>query len=513
MKNRRTILGIAIAALIVLIAVGGYFMFSDTDTGVETEQSAEGQLWTCGMHPEVILDEPGNCPICGMKLVPVKGTGAAEEAMGDMEHEAMTADDQPKEKKPKKERKILYWRAPMDPTEIYDRPGKSKMGMDLIPVYEDEAELGAGGTVRIDPVTVQNMGIRITRVKKRDFHKVIRTVGYIEYNEKTLYTVSPKISGWIERLYVDFTGKMVFPGQPLLEIYSPELVTTQEEYLLALNNLKLVNKTSFQSIRDGAESLLKASLKRLKYWDIPDTEIRRLEETGEVRKTLQLQAPARGVVIHKNAVEGSYVKEGQPLYQIADLSTVWVYATVYDHELPWIELGQEATMELSYLPGKTFNGRIIYIYPYLDKKARDVKIRMEFENPRLELRPGMYANVLIKGKTIPDALVIPTEAVIRSGVRNIVFVVREPGKFEPRQVKIGEEGEDGMLRILAGLLPGEKIVVSAQFMLDSESRLQEAIQKMLKERMKKRQAPSGPEKPSGDREDMDHSGQSNEHAH
>ncbi|NOX36750.1 MAG: efflux RND transporter periplasmic adaptor subunit [Calditrichaeota bacterium] len=511
MKNRRTIIGIVIASLIVLVAVGGYFMFSDSGAGTETEQQADGQLWTCGMHPEVILDKPGNCPICGMKLVPVKGTGAVEEDMGDMQHEDMAADAQ-KEKKPKKERKILYWRAPMDPTEIYDRPGKSKMGMDLIPVYEDEAELGAGGTVRIDPVTVQNMGIRMARVEKRDFHKVIRTVGYIEYNEKTLYTVSPKISGWIERLYVDFTGQMVYPGQPLLEIYSPELVTTQEEYLLALNNLKLVNKTSFQSIRDGAESLLKASLQRLKYWDIPDSEIRRLEETGEVRKTLQLQAPARGVVIHKNAVEGSYVKEGQPLYQIADLSTVWVYATVYDHELPWIELGQEASMELSYLPGKTFKGRIIYIYPYLDKKARDVKIRMEFENPDLELRPGMYANVMIKGKTIPDALVIPSEAVIRSGVRNIVFVVREPGKFEPRQVKIGEEGEDGLLRILSGLLPGEKIVVSAQFMLDSESRLQEAIQKLLKERMKKQQSKGAESRPD-EMEGMDHSKPMNEHAH
>ena len=493
-----------LALILIVIPVSVGIIGCSSSDKAANEQQAEGQLWTCGMHPEVILDEPGNCPICGMELVPVKGSGgaqaghetqqhehqSAEAAKGDGDHSQhnMEASEQKAKTqtgKEKKKRKILYWRAPMDPTEIYDRPGKSKMGMDLIPVYEDEAELGSGGVVKIDPEIVQQMGVRTTEVKKMDFHRVIRTVGYIDYNEEKLYTVSPKISGWIDKLYVDFTGQEVRTGQPLLEIYSPELVTTQEEYLLALKNKQALQNASFKSIQEGAESLLKASYQRLRYWDIPESEIRRLETTRQVRKTLQLQSPANGVVIHKNAVEGSFVKEGMPLYQIADLSTVWVYASIYDYELPWLDLGNEATMDLSYYPGKSFTGKIIYIYPYLDKKARVAKIRMEFSNPNLELKPGMYSNVIVKGRVIPDALVIPSEAVIRSGVRNIVFVARGKGKFEPRQVKLGEEGENGLVRVISGLLPGEKVVTSAQFLLDSESRLQEAIQKLLQERMKK----------------------------
>ncbi len=386
----------------------------------------------------------------------------------------------------KKERKILYWRAPMDPTEIYDHPGKSRMGMDLIPVYEDEAAVGAGGTIKIDPVTVQNMGIRMAKVKRMNFSHLIRTVGKIDYNEETLFTVSPKISGWIEKLYVDYTGKMVRKGEPLLEIYSPDLVTTQEEYLLAYNNKKMVGNSRFKSIRDGAESLLESTRKRLLYWDILPSEIKQLEKTGKVRKTLRLYSPTNGVVVHKNAVEGVFVKEGTNLYQIADLSKVWVYASIYDYELPWIREGQEARVQLSYLPEKTFTGKVIYIYPYLNEKARDVRIRMEFANPNLELKPGMYANVTLEGKPIPNALVVPSEAVIRTGERNLVFVVRDKGKFEPREVRIGEEGgpHNAYVRIISGVLEGETIVTSAQFLLDSESKLQEAIQKMILEKQK-----------------------------
>ncbi len=425
------------------------------------QEDNEVQLWTCGMHPEVLVDEPGQCPKCGMNLVPVKKEPA-------------------KESPAEGERKILYWQAPMDPTEIYDHPGKSKMGMDLIPVYEDQVT--SGGTITIDPATVQNMGVRSAVVRREDFQRMIRTVGIVKYNEKKLYTINSKISGWIEKLYVDYTGKMVRRGDVLLEIYSPDLVTTQQEYLLALNNLNAVQKSGFRSVIDGAASLLNSTRKRLDYWDIPEAEIRRLEETGQVRKTLQLQSPYTGVVIHKNAVEGAFVKEGSDLYRIADISTVWIIASIYDNELPWIETGQPAEMELSYLPEKRFRGKITYIYPYLKEKARDIQVRMEFPNPDLNLKPGMYANVFLQGKTIPNALVIPTEAVIRSGKRNVVFIVRDKGRFEPREVRIAEEDGKGKIRVISGLLEGEKVVTSAQFLLDSESRLQEAIRKMLEER-------------------------------
>lgn len=432
------------------------------------EEEGETQLWTCGMHPEVLLDEPGQCPKCGMDLVPVKNVSSSQ-------------------KKTDGDRKILYWRAPMDPTEIYDHPGKSKMGMDLIPVYEDETAVGAGGTITIDPVTVQNMGVRSEGVQKMDFTRMIRTVGKIEFDEEKLYTVTTKISGWIEKLYVDYEGKLVQKGEPLLEIYSPDLVTTQEEYLLALNTQKMVSQSNIKSIREGAESLLESTRKRLLYWDVPHTAINKLEKTGEVKKTVLLNSPAKGMVVHKNAVEGMYIKQGMDLYRIADLSTVWVHASIYDNEVPWIKEGQKAEMELSYLPGETFTGIVDYVYPYLREKARDVHVRLRFPNPNLDLKPGMYVNIQFQGKVIPNALVVPSQAVIRSGERNVVFVVQGKGKFEPREINIGQEGgpDNAYVRVISGLLNGEQVVTSAQFLLDSESRLQEAIQKMLQERKMK----------------------------
>lgn len=454
---------------------------NQTDSEQVTEQG-ETQLWTCGMHPEVILDEPGQCPKCGMNLVPVKQT----------DDKSAAADTK------KNKGKILYWQAPMNPTEIYDKPGKSKMGMDLVPVYE--GDVSSGSSVKIDPVTVQNMGVRVAPVERKDFNRTIRTVGVVEYNEETLYTVSPKISGWIDKLYVDFTGKEVRKNQPLLEIYSPELVTTQQEYLLALKNKELVGETQYASILQGAESLLNSTRQRLLYWDIPESEIADLEKRGSVKKNLTLFSPATGVVTHKNAVEGAHIKEGMALYQIADLSKVWIDVSIYDNEAPWIKIGQKAQMELSYQPGKKFDGKVSYIYPYLNEKARDLKVRLEFPNPDLQLRPGMYSNVTIHTDLIPNSIVVPTEAVIRSGQRNIVFVSRDEGRFEPREVIVGEESASRNLRIISGLVGNEKVVVSAQFLLDSESRLQEAIQKMLAEKSETKTA----EKETAPDEAMDH---------
>jgi len=457
--------------IFLVLGITSLFLISCNSGENQTANAEEGQLWTCGMHPEVIVDKPGQCPKCGMNLVPVKKTEPAMKQQNPAGEKVQAG---------KGTRKILYWQAPMDPSEIYDKPGKSKMGMDLVPVYADQ--VSSGSTVRIDPATVQNMGVRTAPVEKTAFSRSIRSVGDVNYNEEKIFVVSAKISGWIEKLYVDYTGKSVRKGQPLLEIYSPDLVTTQQEYLLALKNKELLGESQFASIREGADALLNSTHQRLRYWDIPESEINRLKKSGKVSKSLTLESPADGVVIHKNAVEGLHIMEGMSLYQIADLSTIWVEVSVYDDELPWIAVGQEAKVELSYLPGKILEGRVIYIYPYLDEKARDVKVRLEFRNPGLELKPGMYANVWIKTQPIKDALVIPTEAVIRSGHRNIVFVAQGEGRFEPREVRLGEESDDGRIRILAGLVGGEQIVISAQFMLDSESRLQEAIQKMLQEK-------------------------------
>jgi Cu(I)/Ag(I) efflux system membrane fusion protein/cobalt-zinc-cadmium efflux system membrane fusion protein len=378
------------------------------------------------------------------------------------------------------DRPIAYWWDPMDPTTLYDGPGKSTMGMDLVPVYEDEIAQESESVVSIDPVMVQNMNVRTTAVVRQDFSRTIRTVGRIEHNEQRIHQVNTKISGWIETLHVNFMGDHVDAGHPLLEIYSPELVSTQQEFMLAVQHVRQMAANAPASVREDAERLLASTRKRLENWDIPPEEIERLAATGDVQKTVRLHAPASGVVMEKNVVEGAYIEAGMNLFQIADHRTVWVRASLFEGELPWIREGQLAELSLSYLPDRTYRGRIAYIYPFLGEEAKDVQVRIEVPNPDFEFKPGMYVNVQLQGRTVRDALVVPTEAVLRSGSRSVAFVVRERGRFEPREVRIGEEGgpNQAFVRILSGLEEGEEVVVSAQFMLDSESRLQEALQKM-----------------------------------
>lgn len=370
----------------------------------------------------------------------------------------------------KKGRKILYWRAPMNPKEVYDKPGKSAMGMDLVPVYADQ--VSGGPTIRINPVIQQDMGIRTSPVLKGPLIHTIRTYGHITADETRTTRVNLKTSGWVEKLDVDFTGKFVEKGDPLLEIYSPELVAAQEEYLVA-------RRTLSAGTRKTSDNLLKAALRRLRYFDVAESEIRGIAAAGKVKKALKIRSPFTGYVIKKHVEEGDYIPKGDEIFQISDLSHVWVDAHIYEYELPWIHQGQEAVMTLSYLPGKTFTGRVTFVYPYLQPKTRDVVIRLEFKNPHLELKPDMYADVEIDAVAKKPGLYIPSEAVIRSGTRNLVFVVRGPGEFSPRDVILGPSLDGGNVEIKAGLIKGETVVTSGQFLLDSESNLKEAVQKML----------------------------------
>jgi Cu(I)/Ag(I) efflux system membrane fusion protein/cobalt-zinc-cadmium efflux system membrane fusion protein len=381
---------------------------------------------------------------------------------------------------PKTGKKIKYWAAPMDPTYIRNQPGKSPMGMDLVPVYEEKGQDNeAASTIRIDPVTIQNMGVRLGRVERKPLVRYIRTFGNITYDERLIYTVNTKFNGWIEKLYVDFVGETVKKGQPLFDIYSPELVTAQEEYLLALQHNKSLKESPYPIIREGAQRLLNASRTRLKYWDLSDNQIKKIESTRKIQKTLTIFSPAKGVVINKNAFQGHYVKEGEHQYEIADLSTVWVDVDIYEYELPWVHKGMPAKMELSYIPGKIFAGKVLYVYPFLTAKTRTATLRLEFPNPDFHLKPNMYTNVTLESIISGESLVIPQEAVIDSGVRKIVFVALGNGRFQPREVKLGVEGNEDVFQVLKGLKEHEQIVISAQFMLDSESRLREAIQKMM----------------------------------
>jgi Cu(I)/Ag(I) efflux system membrane fusion protein/cobalt-zinc-cadmium efflux system membrane fusion protein len=452
-----------IILLLVIALAGGYFLGGMGGHGEHASQTAgeksdaEQVQYTCGMHPFIIQDEPGNCPICGMKLTPLKpGTGGDTQAAGTGE------------------RRVKHWISPMDPTYVREEPGQDYMGHDLVPVYEG----GAGSVITIDPVTTQNMGVRTVMVSREDLHREIRAVGLIGYEESRQYMVNSKIGGWIERLHVNQTGQLVKKGQPLLEIYSPELVSAQQEYLLALRHRTELAKSSFAEIGAGGERLLEAARQRLQYWDISARQIAQLEQSGQAQKTMTLYAPFNGIVSEKKAFEGMSLKPGMELMQLSDISRVWVYADIFEYELPWVRQGQPATVEIPYAGNKTLSGEISYIYPVVDPVTRTVQVRIELANPGLELKPEMFANVRLQAESAKGVLAIPVDAVLNSGTGQHVFVALGEGRFEPREVETGLQGENGRVQILAGLDEGEQVVTSAQFMLDSESKLREVIQKM-----------------------------------
>jgi Cu(I)/Ag(I) efflux system membrane fusion protein len=331
----------------------------------------------------------------------------------------------------------------------------------------------APGSIEISSERQQLIGVKIGTVEKKSLEKLIRTVGRIDYDEKRIFTVSPKIGGWIEDLFVDFTGRFVRKGEPLLTIYSPELVSTQEEYLLALHAREQWSKSPFPEVSGSGKLLAESAQRRLKLWDISDEQIQALQESGQVQKTLTLYSPFSGVVLEKMVNRGMYVMPGATLYRLGDLSVVWLIADIYEYELPLIRLGQQAAIRLSYLAGEVFSGKAVYIYPYLDPQTRTAKVRFEFSNPTGRLKPEMFAEVEIKIR-LGTRPAIAEGAVIDTGVRKIVIVAKGAGYFEPREVQLGTKVE-GYYEVIAGVKLGERVVTSANFLIDSESKLKEAI--------------------------------------
>lgn len=435
-----------------------------TATAPDASDPKVAATWyTCGMHPEVVQDHPGNCPKCGMKLQPMARDRAI--SLG------LVAPDEV----PAGEREIAYWRSPMVPGETHTEPGVDSMGHDLVPVYADEA---GAGTIRIDPVTEQNMGVRVAEVASGPVRRTIRTVGFIDYDESTLANVTTKVDGWIEKLYVDQTGTQIHTGDPLFELYAPELVSAQQEYLAAHRSRRAQPSTT--PLGAGAlsdDNLLRDARTRLEYFDISTAQIRDLERTGRVRKTLTIRSPYTGIVVRKNVVSGRMVNAGDELFRVADVSTVWVIGKIFENDLPYVDVGQEALMSLSYIPGKTFRGHVTYVYPYLDEKSREAAVRMEFHNPGYELKPGMYTTVTLSGEVAEQATLVPDIAVIRTGLRDVAFVTDGPGRYRLRELRLGVRADDDYLQVLSGLTPGETVVTSGQFLLDSESRLREAALK------------------------------------
>jgi len=415
---------IVVIVLVVLAAVGIWFaqQYATTwSTAGGAPQS--GQFYTCGMHPQVVQDHPGNCPICGMTLTPIR--------------------------------------------------------------KQDTAPTEASSAIAIDAVTIQNMGIRTEIVQRGPLRRTIRTVGAIEYNETTLADVTTKFKGWIEKLYVNTTGALVMRGDPLFEIYSPELYSAQVEYLLATDPS---NKAGMDM-----SSLKAAARMKLKFFDISDEQVVELERTRLPHKTLRISAPQDGFVVEKMIVEGQMVDAGMRLYRLADLGLVWVQAEIYEQDLVYLKLGQEAMVRLDYLPDREFRGRVTYIYPTVDERTRTAKVRMEFHNPGYFLKPGMFATVHVTSELEPSALLVPDMAILRSGEKTTVFVALDGGRFDPRTVTLGPQAENDMYQVLSGVSEGERIVTSGQFMLDSESQLRAAIQKMLEPKTSEPVEPAGHE--------------------
>jgi len=442
--NKRILI---IIAAIVTVSAASYLLFFNN--GSSNNNFDEKQLYTCGMHPEIISDEPGNCPICEMKLTPIKINN-----------------------KSSGEKKILYWRAPMDPNEIYDKPGKSKMGMELVPVYDDEGS--SSGVVTIDASIQQNMNLKLTTVEEKKLSNVINTNGVLTTDERNEFIVTTKVNGWIEKLYVNYTGQKIKKGEKLADIYSPELVAAQQELLTAVEYKNATTGKEGNNILNSGDELINNTIKKLELLDISDADIKNIIETKKLRKYVTLYAPANGTVLMKYVIEGEKIAAGKQLLHIADLSNLWLKADIYENELNKVSIGSKAKINFTYFPAKTYEGKVSFIYPTINPKTRIIQVRINISNNSNELKPDMFAKVEIIGNDLGLMPVISETSVIRSGQKNISILSLGQGKFKPVEIKLGGYS-DGYYQILSGLKTGDKIVSSAQFLIDSESSLRSAI--------------------------------------
>jgi Cu(I)/Ag(I) efflux system membrane fusion protein len=372
------------------------------------------------------------------------------------------------------ERKILYYRNPMGLPDTSPTPKKDSMGMDYIPVYEGENE-DAGGAVKISTAKVQKLGVRSVSAERRVLDAVVRATGRVEVDERRLTTITPKFEGYVEKLYVNATGQYVGRGAPLFEAYSPELLATQREHAIAAQGLAQV-KGADEATVAGMKRLADSALERLRNWDVTDEQIARLAAGGAPQRALVFRAPASGHVIERRATQGMRFMPGEMLYQIADLSTVWVIADVFEQDIGRVRAGQRARVLLDAYPGQAFEGRVTYVYPTLKPETRSAQIRIELGNRDGRVKPAMYAQV-----ELPSAgaavLAVPNSAVIDSGNRRVVLIDQGEGRFEPRDVKLGARGDD-YVAVTDGLKEGDRVVVSANFLIDAESNLKAALSGM-----------------------------------
>lgn len=377
-----------------------------------------------------------------------------------------------------KPRKLLYYRNPMGLADTSSTPKTDPMGMAYVPVYEGE-DAGAGGTsdaanqVRISTVKVQKLGVRTEAASMRLLGQTVRAAGRVEPDERRIYAISPKFEGYVERLYVNVTGQPVAKGEPLFEVYSPELVSAQREYAIAAQGAQAM-KGSGADAAGGMQQLADASLARLRNWDMSAQQIATLVKTGQATRTITFRSPVSGIVTEKKALQGMRFMPGDALYQVTDLSRVWVVADVAEQDIALVKTGAKASVKINAYPDKVFNGTITYVYPTMKPETRTVSVRVELANPRYLLKPAMYADVDLNVGGKAPVLTVPDSAVIDSGTRSIVLVQLAEGRFEPREVKLGAR-TDNYIEVKSGVRAGEQVVVAANFLIDAESNLKAAI--------------------------------------
>ena len=373
----------------------------------------------------------------------------------------------------KKEKKLLYYRNPMGLPDTSPVPKKDSMGMDYIAVYEGEEPAASGTELKISTDRLQKLGVRTQPAELRVIDRTVKAAGRVEVDERLLATIAPKFEGYVERLHVNTTGQPVAKGQPLFEAYSPELVAAQREYAIAARGMKSLKDAGAES-RSGMAQLAESSLTRLRNWDVSDEQIEALEKSGEAKRTVTFRSPATGIVMEKKAVSGMRFMPGEMLYQVADLSRVWVLADVSEQDIGQVTNGRKAQVRINAYPEKWFEGTITYVYPTLKPETRTVPVRLELANPGGLLKPGMYAQVELSAGNTAKVVAVPVSAVIDSGVRKVVLVQPGEGRFEPREVQLGARSED-WVEVKGGVAAGESVVVAANFLIDAESNLRAAL--------------------------------------
>lgn len=433
-----------IAGAMILAALAGVAVLTSCEkkTG-HTAADSQGIIYHCPMHPNYLSHQPGNCPICGMTLVPAGGSSGPSKEKG----------------------KVLFYRDAMNPSYTSDKPGKAPDGMDLVPVYEGEDN---GNGIKIDPAMIQSIGVQTEKAVLRTLTKDVRTTATIMPDERRITTMTTKVMGYVEKLYVNYTGQRVKTGQPLFDLYSPDLVSAQTEYLLAYH----------RAAGDNTSEMLQSARQRLLNWDVTEGQIAELEKRGEPEKNLTILSPADGIVTEKMVVKGQSIEPGMQLYKIIDFSRVWVEGAIYQQDVPLVKIGQRGAIELDYYPGEEFSGTVTYIAPEMNMESRTLLVRLELANtPEIRIKPGMNATVTLHAVMNKKQVTVPDQAVIYSGLRTLAIIAKGGGYFEPREIRTGQTAV-GYTEVIDGVREGEEIVVSSQFLIDSESKLKAAVMKM-----------------------------------